>query len=349
MELRDGRTLDIQVVTSDSPPLPRADARKIVSFIVDPLQPWFSSAEQEFLAYVLRGEGRPSLRDVLVVGRMDGELAGTSWHGTSASNPEIGVVAYVRTDPVLRGLGVGSALVAASHERLCSEGGRIAYLGTTNPAARPIYERIGFRAWTGVAMRADCGGSEVALAPDDATLALRDAVPGDVGAWTHLLVGRSTLPWRMRNFSEDVYFAPPGTQISSCVRPFNSTWMRWTTTGVGAFKVLADASGRIAATASVLDLGRGPSLGTGTVEFLVDPGHLEAMPGLLKTTVDDAASSGRFRQLVAYADNPVREALLRAVGFRRTHLLHGAVVLNGEATDLIALRLPLTARQAPGG
>jgi GNAT superfamily N-acetyltransferase len=283
VRLRDGRSLDVEIVSSDDPLLPPDRARAIAAFIVDPLEPWFSSAEQEFLALVLRGDGEPSLRHALVVGWLDGRIAGTSWHGTSATHPHIGVVAYVRTDASARGLGVASALTAESLRRFWADGGMVAYLGTTNPAARRIYEGIGFRAWNGVAMRADrpeasVGEIDVWSGPIG-TLDGRDAEAGDVGAVTHLLVSPAELPWRIRSFSEDVYLAPPGTPISSCVRPFCSTFVRRMVTAIGSFRVLVDGRGVVAASASGLDLGRGPSIGTGTLEVLAHPDHLGGAAG----------------------------------------------------------------------
>lgn len=338
--LRDGRSLSVEIVSSDDPPLPSEAARAIATFIVDPLEPWFSAAEQAFLAFVLRGEGRPSLRDAFAIGRLDGRIVGASWHGLSALQPSVAVVGYVRTDPDVRGLGIARALTSRSLERAWADGAQVVYLGTNEPGSRRIYESIGFRVWSGVAMRADRPGQPSPSLRPLAPFAARDAQPGDAGAWTHLLVALDGLPWRIRSFSEDIAFAPPGTTFSSCMRPFCSMISRWRTTGVGSVRVVVDEHGVIAGSASVLDLGRGPSAGTGTLEFLADAAHVATLPDLIESTIQHASGSGS-RQVVAYSDSEARTELLEGVGFRRSHVLPAALILDGRAIDVDVLRLSL--------
>jgi GNAT superfamily N-acetyltransferase len=338
--LRDSRLLEIEVVSSDDPPLASDPAGAIASFIVDPLQPWFSAAEQEFLAFTLRGEARPSLRDAFVVGRLDGRIVGASWHGVSATHPAVAVVGFVRTAPDVRRLGIARALTSRSLARAWADGAEVVYLGTNEPGSRRLYESIGFRVWSGVVMRADRPGRSAPVLMPSHALTIRAAEPGDVGAWTHLLVALDALPWRIRSWSEDVAFAPPGTIFSSCVRPSCSTFLRWRASGVGSVRVAVDERGLMAAAASVLDLGRGPSGGTGTLEFLAHAAHLAILPDLIRSTIDEA-SAGSLRQLVAYSDAEARTELLERLGFQRTHVLPGAIVLDGRPLDVAVLRLPL--------
>ena len=51
----------------------------------------------------------------------------------------------VATAETYRGQGLASAVVGAVCERFDSAAGRLLWLGTGNPAARRIYERLGFR------------------------------------------------------------------------------------------------------------------------------------------------------------------------------------------------------------
>ena len=104
--LKTGERLD---VTTLGPGEGRGDTaanREVWWFAIQPFDPWTSPGENELMARALRGAADDSLHDYLIVGRIDGEIVGTVWHGTSSNTREVGGYGFVRTDPAHRGKGV---------------------------------------------------------------------------------------------------------------------------------------------------------------------------------------------------------------------------------------------------
>ena len=60
-----------------------AAQQETYSFLTRPFDPWMVPAEGGFLAEFLAGTHDPSLADTMLVGRIDGTVVGTAWHGTS--------------------------------------------------------------------------------------------------------------------------------------------------------------------------------------------------------------------------------------------------------------------------
>ena len=67
-----------------------------------------------FLAEFLAGTHDPSLADTMLVGRIDGTVVGTAWHGTSRDLPEMGGYGFVFTEPEQRGKGIAQRLTELS-------------------------------------------------------------------------------------------------------------------------------------------------------------------------------------------------------------------------------------------
>ena len=80
------------------------------NFLTRPFDPWMVPTEGAFLAEFLAGTHDPSLADTMLIGRIDGTIVGTAWHGTDRDLPEMGGYGFVFTDPAQRGKGVAQRL-----------------------------------------------------------------------------------------------------------------------------------------------------------------------------------------------------------------------------------------------
>jgi GNAT superfamily N-acetyltransferase len=120
------------------PPLPPEEARRIAQFVGHFLV-------EEYLGAILLGEFSEAARFTVGMGIVGGSLAAACWSGWGREFPDIAVMGGVATAEAYRGQGLASAVVGAVCERFDSTGGRLLYLGTRNPVAQRIYERLGFR------------------------------------------------------------------------------------------------------------------------------------------------------------------------------------------------------------
>jgi ribosomal protein S18 acetylase RimI-like enzyme len=120
------------------PPLPPEEARRIVQFVGYFLV-------EEYLNAILLGEFSEAACFTAGLGLLGDSVVATCWSGWGREFSDIAVMGGVATAEAYRGQGVASAVVGAVCERFDSAGGRFLYLGASNPAARRIYERLGFR------------------------------------------------------------------------------------------------------------------------------------------------------------------------------------------------------------
>ena len=120
------------------PPLPPEEARRIARFVGRFLV-------EEYLNAILLGEFSEEACFTAGLGLVGDSVLATCWSGWGREFPDIAVMGGVATAEAHRGQGLASAVVGAVCERFDSAGGRLLCLGTSNPAARRIYERLGFR------------------------------------------------------------------------------------------------------------------------------------------------------------------------------------------------------------
>ena len=181
--------------------------------------------EGAFLAEFLAGTHDPSLADTMLIGRIDGTIVGTAWHGTDRDLPEMGGYGFVFTDPAQRGKGVAQRLTELAIQGFWSAGGQVSYLGTMNPVAQHVYEKHGFCPYNGLTMRALRPGTK----PDGfddrffsraGAGEIRDIRMGDLAAYTGLLMLPEPREWIVRDYTEAILYAPPTVEAGGCLRPF---------------------------------------------------------------------------------------------------------------------------------
>ena len=120
------------------PPLPADEARRFARFVGHFLV-------EEYLNDILLGKFSKEACFTAGMGLLGDQVLATCWSGWGREFPDIAVMGGVATAEAYRGQGLASAVVGAVCERFDSARGRLLCLGTSNPAARRIYERLGFR------------------------------------------------------------------------------------------------------------------------------------------------------------------------------------------------------------
>ena len=340
--LKDGQRLDVTVL---GPGEDRGDTpanRELWWFIIQPFDPWTSPGENELVARALRGVTDDSLHDYLFVGRIDGQVVGTVWHGTSRNTREMGGYGFVRTDPAHRGRGVAQALTKLSVEQFWADGGLALYLGTVAPDAAHVYEKFGYRRYNGIAMRALRPGLEADgfedehYAHDGAPIA-RDAAFGDIGAYPALTLSPEPKDWRIRDFTEGMFYDPPDVLAGSCLRPFVSLMLRRETDPANQFKVLVSRRDRIVATAGLFAAQPAALQGQATLEFQCYPTYRGELSSFLGTVLVEGREAG-LRSVRAHAASESRSAALAEVGFTPESVLPGYLQVGDRAIDVTALR-----------
>ena len=87
-------------------------------------------------------------------------LAGTCALTVSKRMPRLGGFGEVATRPELRGSGIATRLCGRAVEEFRAAGGQALFLGTTSPAARRIYHRLGWRKLAGAEVMANIRGRD---------------------------------------------------------------------------------------------------------------------------------------------------------------------------------------------
>ena len=103
----------------------------------------------EDLRSVLAAAERAQNQDILYLVRQGKKLASSSHLTISKSNPELGGLGEVATAPEFRRLGLASKLCERALNDFRTQGGQALFLGTGNPAAARVYNRLGWRKLAG--------------------------------------------------------------------------------------------------------------------------------------------------------------------------------------------------------
>jgi len=93
---------------------------------------------------VLAGDEACFNRDIIYVAREDGKIAGTCHLTVPCGDNAIAGLGEVATDPVFRGRGIAGRLCSEALSDFKSLGGHALFLGTGNPKAASVYERLGW-------------------------------------------------------------------------------------------------------------------------------------------------------------------------------------------------------------
>lgn len=244
---------DGSVFAFTEPPIPEPLAGEVARAV-------YAELREEFLPEILAGRHAEHALFTIGTAHVGGRLAACCWTGAGRRRPEIGVMAGVVTLLEHRGKGIATHLVREACDRFDRNGGRHLFLGVSNPVARRIYEKLGFRNVVGqVLMRGE--DLEQGGGVTTSELISRPATPGDIGGVVPLYLQPHPavlLDAGIRMPSPRV--VPPWR----CVRIF---WDSWNSVRDGGrWSVLADESGRLAGSA----IARPSALGF-SVDFFWSP------------------------------------------------------------------------------
>jgi GNAT superfamily N-acetyltransferase len=125
----------------------------IAAELADELLPFWESIFGEGPADIGRavflGAEQDYSRSTLYLQREGADLAGTCFTMHSKSVPALAGFAEVATEPRFRGRGIASGLCGQAVEDFRAGGGEAFFLGTGNPLAARVYQRLGWRKLAG--------------------------------------------------------------------------------------------------------------------------------------------------------------------------------------------------------
>jgi GNAT superfamily N-acetyltransferase len=322
------------------PPLPPEEARRIAEFVGRFLV-------EEYLNVILLGQFSQAACFTAGLGLVGDTLAATCWSGWGREFPDIAVMGGVATAEAYRGRGFASAVVGAVCERYDSAGGRLLYLGTGNPLARRIYERLGFRP---VAGQIFCRAARGAR-PDEGFAAGRGAAARPA-SWREMasIVPLYLLPHPC--VLADAGIGLPSARVAEprrCVRIFWDLWKsiepsgRWAVLRNDLGWPVASALARPAFTPSAAPRAAagkpcGPSAAGFSVDFLWHPDYSVEAAAFVENWLEEIeATSGRAcSMLICDGDTwKLREA--RALGFECAGGEGKTVEMNGRNVPLLRL------------
>jgi ribosomal protein S18 acetylase RimI-like enzyme len=330
LRVRDGLEAAIRCA---QPPLPPEEVRRVAEFVGRFLV-------EEYLSDILLGKFSEEACFTAGVGLAGDSVLATCWSGWGREFPNIAVMGGVATAEAYRGRGLASAVVGAVCERFDAAGGRLLCLGTSNPAARRIYERLGFRLAAGQVFCRAARGARL-----DEGLAPGRPVAARPASWRDMA---SILPlYLLRHpcLLADAGIGLPSARVAEprrCVHIFWNLWKSIEPAGKWALLrndlgwPIASALGRrsFAEAAEGKPSSAEPSAGF-SVDFLWHPDYSVEAAGFLANWLDEieAASGCACRMLICEGDDwKLRQA--RMLGFERAEG-GGSVELDGRKVPLM--------------
>ncbi|MGO8705130.1 MAG: GNAT family N-acetyltransferase [Candidatus Brocadiia bacterium] len=306
------------------PPLPGDDARRFARFVGHFLV-------EEYLNDILLGKFSKEACFTAGMGLLGDQVLATCWSGWGREFPDIAVMGGVATAEAYRGQGLASAVVGAVCERFDSARGRLLCLGTSNPAARRIYERLGFRPVAGQILCRAARGARL-----DEGFAAGRTVAARPASWSDMasIVPLYLLPHPC--VLADAGIGLPSARVAEphrCVRIFWDLWK--SVEPAGRWAVLRNDLGW--PVASALARPAAPPAAGFSVDFLWHTDYSVQAAAFAAGWLNEIeAISGRAcRMLICEGDDwKLREA--RALGFERAEGGGGTVDLNGRKVPLLS-------------
>ena len=318
---------------------------EVYNFLTRPFDPWMVPTEGAFLAEFLAGTHDSSLADTMLIGRIDGTIVGTAWHGTNRDLPEVGGYGFVFTEPAQRGKGVAQRLTELAIQGFWSAGGQVSYLGTMNPVAQHVYEKHGFCPYNGLTMRALRPGTQPDAFDDQffgraGAGEIRDIRLGDLAAYTGLLMLPEPREWIVRDYTEAILYAPPAVEAGGCLRPFYNSMTRHATGPANAWKVLSNDRGRMVASANLWAPAHAPVSGNAMLEFQAAPAYVDRAGAVIEAALEQAAEND-VRAVRGYGVSDGRMDVLREAGFVVEVVQPAALDLGDRRAEVTVMRRDL--------
>ncbi len=336
--LRDGRTAEVEVMDYEAR-VACPDLLKVRDLIRQPQQPWFSDGENTLLNRSVSGDEFPGIgRVYLIVARLDGEPVGTAWYQTGDERGEVGACAFVFTHPSYRGLGIANAVMSRLVSHFGERGGRAVYLGTSEPRAREVYKRVGFRVYNGVVMRqtgekTDDRSFDEEFFSNVGDARMRDGTWGDLARLTALY--SYPHPWFIKDYGEKLYSHPTLPQKRALSVPI-SLFLR-AEEGSNRLFVMENPKGRLVGAMSVYR--SGAASGGLSLDFLVVPSYLDQTQVLLEEgcRVARGLGGGPIEAFVSDLDLGKKEPLSN-LGFQPAERLEPEVLPTGATVGMQVFR-----------
>jgi GNAT superfamily N-acetyltransferase len=333
--LKDGKKLQLQVLDHEER-FDCPDLAEVKDFIRQPQEPWFPDRANTTLFNRSISEERfPEIgHDYLFLARLDGEAVGSAWYQAPVDSPEVGACAFVFTHPSHRGSGISLELMRYLVSHFMARGGVAMYLGTSNPTARGVYQRAGFRVYNGAVMRRigtnlDDRAFDDEFFSDVGGTGVRKATWGDLSRLTALY--SYPHPWYIKDFGEGVFSHPTLPQQRALTIPI-SILLR-SEESSNALLVMEDSRKRILGALSVYS--KDPQNGGFALDFLVLPSKMDALPSLLDAGLQAARELGgrRIEAFLSELDRGKKDALL-SLGFSPGRPLTSGILPSGSVVEM---------------
>lgn len=290
--------------------------------LIDELFPFwtaiFGEAAWDVERAVFLGAEEATSRSTLYLQRAGTELAGTCFMMQSTTVPALAGFGEVATAPQFRGQGIASDLCRQALADFRAAGGEAFFLGTVNPAAVRIYQRLGWRKLAGANLMVNltAGGSpeeflvDYFRRPGQVTISL--AGPDVRVPMIPLILTPHDSPVLDANVG--LYSCRYQTQ-NSCMGLY-PRYIRALANGVGAFFAARTTDGRVVGLATA----RRPDHDLNALVYQID-GFVHhrfatAWPDLIKAACDWARTQGATTlcaQIVA--EDVAKQAVFQALGF----------------------------------
>ena len=261
-------------------------------------------------------------------------LAGTCALTVSKRMPRLGGFGEVATRPDLRGSGIATRLCGRAVEEFRAAGGQALFLGTTSPAARRIYHRLGWRKLAGADVMANIGSRDSPEAflvdyfrePGEATVV--PATPAVRVPMIPLL--HAPHDWQVLDATAGMYSTRYCVQYS-CMGLYRR-YLAALGGGKGEWFGARTADGRIVGLATVRGLGAACQ-----VDGFSHPYFATVWPDLMAAAMQRAAArgAGECRAVVCVEDEEKR-SLFEGLGFREAGA-DADFVLDGRAVGAVRM------------
>ena len=246
----------------------------------------------------------------------------------------LGGFGEVATRPDLRGTGIATRLCGRAVEEFRGGGGQALFLGTTSPAARRIYHRLGWRKLAGADVMANISSRDTPEAflvdyfrePGEATV-----VPATAAVRVPMIpLLHAPHDWQVLDANAGMYSTRYCLQYS-CMGLYRR-YLAAVGGGAGDWFCACTADGRIVGLATVLRVGAACQ-----VDGFAHPYFAAAWPDLMAAAMQRAAArgAGECRAAVCVEDEEKR-SLFEGLGFRES----GAdpdFVLDGRAVGAVRM------------
>jgi GNAT superfamily N-acetyltransferase len=294
-----------------------------------------------FVTVAAKGLLEDVARNDFAWAEVDGEIASAAWTTNPADEPRLATLGEVFTAPDRRGRKLAGAVCAALLDRFDAAGGRVIYLGTSEPPAARIYAGLGFRPFPRGLMRRD-GPAGASTDAFDATWFRPSAVHVRPLTWgdTPRLVQLYAMPnpWVSAAWMQGLY------SVSYQVHDRCNSLMKftWQATRAGAWLGLVNEEGALVGSGPIQPHGNEKAVIGADVDLFVHPAFHEQAGVLLDAMAGEARHLGwRWLRTEVPLTDEAKRATYFAAGFRIASRMPGALELGGSLVDVEVLRLDL--------